>query len=85
MLVDDVARRNIPPPDYDNIVICGDKTRSKPGDCLYPDRDLKNRLKVYLPSNNPSLFAVELRNHWDPDYLTECIAALKQLLKDKGD
>jgi hypothetical protein len=85
MLVDDVARRNIPPPDYDNIVICGDKTRYKSGDCLYPDRDLKNRLKVYLPSNNPSLFAVELRNHWDPDYLTECIAALKQLLKDKGD
>jgi len=40
---------------------------------------------VYLPSDNPAMFALELRNRWKPPYLTECIAALKQLLNDKGD
>jgi hypothetical protein len=85
MRVDDVARRVIPPPDYDNIVICGDKTRYSPSDSLYENRALKNCLKVYLPSDNPALFAVELRNHWSPEYLTDCIAALKQLLMDQGD
>ena len=85
MLVDDVARRNIPPPDYDNIVICGDKARYRPSDSLYQNRKLKTCLKVYLPSDNPSIFAMELRNRWSPEYLTDCIAALKQLLNDQGD
>ena len=85
MLVDDVPRRYIPPPDYDNIVECGDKVRYKPSDSLYQNRKLKNCLKVYLPSDNPAMFAVELRNRWEPEYLTDCIAALKQLLTDKGD
>jgi len=85
MLVDDVARREIPPPDYDNIVICGDKTLHKQNGSLYQNRHLKNCLKVYLPSDNPSMFAVELRNRWPPSYLTDCIAALKQLLIDKED
>ena len=85
MLVDDVPRRDIPPPDYDNIVVCGDKTRYKPSNSLYQNCKLKKCLKVYLPSDNPSLFAVELRNRWSPEYLTDCIAALKQLLTDQGD
>ena len=85
MLVDDVPRREIPPPDYNNIVVCGDKTLQKRGDSLYQNRHLKGCLKVYLPSDNPSLFAVELRNRWSPAYLTDCVAALKQLLTDKGD
>jgi len=85
MLVDDVAKRDIPPPDYNNIVVCGDKKRYKRSDSLYKNRRLKDCLKVYLPSDNPSLFAVELRNRWSPEYLTDCIAALKQLLTDQGD
>jgi len=85
MLVDDVPRHDIPPPDYDNIVVCGDKTRYKRSDSLHQSRRLKGCLKVYLPSDNPSLFAVELRNRWSPEYLTDCIAALKQLLTDKED
>jgi len=85
MLVDDVPRRYIPPPDYDNIVECGDKVRYKPSDSLYQNCKLKKCLKVYLPSDNPARFAVELRNRWPPEYLTDCIAALKQLLTDKGD
>ena len=85
MLVDDVAQRDIPPPDYNNIVVCGDKKRYKRSDSLYKNRRLKDCLKVYLPSDNPSLFAVELRNRWSPEYLTDCIAALKQLLTDKED
>ena len=85
MLVDDVARREVTPPDYDNIVICGDKTRYQANNSLYQNRHLKNCLKVYLPSDNPSMFAVELRNRWSPEYLTDCIAALKQLLIDKED
>ena len=83
LLVDDPPRRDIPPPDYDNIVICGDKTPYKHSDSLHQSRRLKGCLKVYLPSDNPSLFAVELRNRWSPQYLTDCIAALKQLLTDK--
>ena len=85
MLVDDVPNRKLSPPDYDNIVICGDKKRYKPSDSLYQNCKLKNCLKVYLPSDNPVLFAVELRNRWSSEYLTDCIAALKQLLTDKGD
>ena len=85
MLVDDVPRRDIPPPDYDNIVVCNDKTPYKQSDSLYQNRRLKGCLKVYLPSDNPSQFAVELRNRWPPGYLVDCIAALKQLLTDKGD
>ena len=85
MLVDDVENRKFSPPDYDNIVICGDKTRYKPSDSLYQNCKLQNCLKVYLPSDNPAMFALELRNRWKPPYLTECIAALKQLLNDKGD
>jgi hypothetical protein len=49
MLVDDVAKRDIPPPDYNNIVVCGDKKRYKPSDSLYKNRRLKDCLKVYLP------------------------------------
>jgi len=85
MLMDDVARREIPPPDYDNIVICGDKPRNKLGNSLYQNRDLKNSLKVYLPSDNPEKFATVLRNCWPQDYLTACIAALKKLWTDKED
>jgi hypothetical protein len=85
MLVDDVAKRDIPPPDYNNIVVCDDKKRHKRSDSLYKNRRLKDCLKVYLPSDNPSLFAVELRNRWSPEYLTDCIAALKQLLTDRED
>jgi hypothetical protein len=82
---EDIPNRAMKPPDYNNIVICGDKTPYKRSDSLYQNRRLKNCLKVYLPSDNPSLFAVELRNRWSPEYLTDCIAALKQLLLDKGD
>ena len=85
MLVDDVPQRQVKPPDYDNIEICGDKTQRRRSDSLYQNRHLKNCLKVYLPSDNPSMFAVELRNRWPPEYLTDCVAALKQLLMDKGD
>jgi len=85
MLVDDVPQRQVKPPDYDNIEICGDKTQRKRTDSLYQNRHLKGCLKVYLPSDNPALFAVELRNRWSPEYLTDCVAALKQLLMDKGD
>ncbi len=85
MLVEDLPRRNIPPPDYDNIVVCGDKTTQTHNDAMNQNRRLKGCLKVYLPSDNPALFAVELRNRWTPEYLTACIAALKHLLNDKGD
>jgi len=85
MLMDDVENRKLSPPDYDNIVECGDKVRYKPSDSLYQNCKLQNCLKVYLPSDNPARFAVELRNRWPPEYLTDCIAALKQLLTDKGD
>jgi hypothetical protein len=82
MLVDDVPRRNIPPPDYENVVICGDKKAYKASDSLYQNRSLKGCLKVYLPSNNPGRFAVELRNRWSQEYLTECFLALKELFTD---
>jgi hypothetical protein len=82
---EDIPNRAMKPPDYDNIVICGDKTPYKRSDSMYQNRRLKNCLKVYLPSDNPAVFAVELRNRWSPEYLTDCIAALKQLLMDKGD
>ncbi len=81
-LVDDVPRRELPPPDYDNIVIADEKKARKLGKGIHQNRRLKGCLKVYLPSDNPSLFAVELRNRWSPGYLVDCIAALKQLLND---
>ena len=50
---------------------------------VHQNRDLKNCITVSLPSNNAAFFAVELRNHWEPPYLTECLAALKHLLEDE--
>ena len=39
-------------------------------------------VQVELSPTNPSLFAVELRNHFANEYLTSCISALRQLLMD---
>lgn len=40
---------------------------------------------LLLPKDNPQLFAVELRNRFDPEYLVACMGALRHLLMDKGD
>ncbi|MCL2623486.1 MAG: hypothetical protein FWD31_07460 [Planctomycetaceae bacterium] len=82
--VPDPPPRNAPPPDYDNIVFekCkGD--RSKTDTRIHKNRNLKDTINVLLPSNDPQLFAVELRNRWSPEYLTACIVALRQLLTDQ--
>ncbi|MDR1492030.1 MAG: hypothetical protein LBT05_04835 [Planctomycetaceae bacterium] len=81
MKIPDPPQQEIPPPDYDNIKISDFKKKpEKTNPNQY--RRLKNCTTVHLPSDNPTLFAVELRNRWSPEYLTACIAALKHILMD---
>ncbi|GHT38421.1 hypothetical protein FACS189427_12490 [Planctomycetales bacterium] len=75
----------IPPPDYDHVEVCEDKPKKRIERSPFQNRKLKNCITVHLPSDSPILFAVELREHWTPEYLTACLTALKQLLMDKGD
>jgi hypothetical protein len=51
----------------------------------FQNHRLKNSITVHLPPNNPQLFAVELREHCDREYLISCLAALTQVLMDKND
>ena len=72
----------IAPPDYENAKPLGRKLKRKRLRRLHKNRDLKNCIAVYLPSNHPEMFAVELRDHWPKPYLIECLSALKQLLEE---
>ena len=72
----------IEPPDYENSKPLGRKLNRKRVKRLYQELDLKNCIAVHLPSNNPEMFAVELREHWPKPYLIECLSALKRLLEE---
>ena len=73
----------IAPPDYENAKPLGRTIKQVRKKRVHKNRDLKNCISVSLPSNNAMFFAVELRNHWEPPYLTECLAALKHVLEDE--
>ena len=80
ILVEEPPPREMPPPDYDNIVEHIDKSKSKSRHSQ--NQRLKGCISLALPKDNPSLFAVELRNAFEAGYLIECFAALKGLLED---
>lgn len=48
-------------------------------------RHLKGCETLFLPVDNPQLFAVELRNYFPAEYLFDCMKVLEHLLTDKGD
>jgi hypothetical protein len=74
--VSDETQHNIQPNDYD-------KAKKKSVPRSFQNCKLKDCITVHLPSSNPQLFAVELREHWERDYLFECLAALNDLLEDE--
>jgi hypothetical protein len=85
MQVIEPPSREIPPPDYDNVEPCGDEDDTPVRHNPFQKRRLKNCITVHLPPDNPQLFAVELREHCEREYLIACLAALKHLLDDKDD
>jgi hypothetical protein len=83
--VEESPSPEIPPPDYENIEEADDEPKRKNLRGDVPNRRLKNCIAVYLPPDHPDLFAVELRQQFDRNYLVECLIALKRLLTDEGD
>jgi len=71
--------------DYENARHLGRKRKRKRVKRLHQELDLKNCIAVHLPSNNPEMFAVELRTNWPKPYLIECLSALKRLLEEDDD
>ncbi|MDR2345467.1 MAG: hypothetical protein LBE18_05320 [Planctomycetaceae bacterium] len=74
--------QKIPAPNYDNIELCDDKSNNSNGFNPHPKRKIKNCVAVYLPSDNPQLFAIELRDNYEREYLEQCLVELKHLLDD---
>jgi hypothetical protein len=85
VIVPDPPVREVPPPDYDHVEPCDDEDDRPVNHNPFQNRRLKNCITVHLPPDNPQLFAVELREHCDREYLIACLAALKHLLEDKDD
>jgi hypothetical protein len=85
VIVPDPPVREVPPPDYDHVEPCDDDDDKPVIHRPFQNRRLKNCITVHLPPDNPQLFAVELREHCDREYLIACLAALKHLLEDKDD
>jgi hypothetical protein len=85
VIVPDPPVHEVPPPDYDHVEPCDDDDNKPVVHRLFQNRRLKNCITVHLPPDNPQLFAVELREHCDREYLIACLAALKHLLEDKDD
>jgi hypothetical protein len=85
VIVEETPDREFPPPDYDNVEPCEDEDETPVNHNPFQNRRLKNCITVHLPPDNPQLFAVELREHCDREYLIACLAALKHLLEDNGD
>jgi hypothetical protein len=83
VIMDAPPPREVPPPDYDHVEPCDDEDDKPVIRNPFQNRHLANCTTVHLPSNNPQLFAVELREHWDREYLIECLAALRHLLDDE--
>jgi DNA-binding transcriptional regulator YhcF (GntR family) len=83
--VEPESRWEPPPPDYNNIEICEDTDKKRRGQRLFQNRKLQNCIAVHLPLKNPQLFAVELREYFEQEYLVECFIALKHLLEDNDD
>jgi hypothetical protein len=81
----ELPEREIPPPDYENVEPCDDEDDTPVKHHLFQNRRLKNCITVHLPPDNPQLFAVELREHCEREYLIACLAALKHLLEDDDD
>ena len=79
------VRQEIAQPDYENAKPLGRPIKRTRQRREYQNRDLKNSISLYLPSNNAAKFAAELRQHWDKSYLIECLVALKILLEDDED
>jgi ParB-like chromosome segregation protein Spo0J len=80
--VDEKTHDSIPTPDYDNVELCDVDSNNRNGFNPHPKRKIKNCIAVYLPSDNPQLFAVELRDHYEREYLEQCLVELKYLLDD---
>jgi hypothetical protein len=74
------VREEIPAPDYDNVELCDGDSNNRNGFNPHPKRKIKNCIAVYLPSDNPQLFAVELREHYKREYLVQCLIELKHLI-----
>jgi hypothetical protein len=85
VIVIEPPEREIPPPDYNNVEPCDDDDDKPVIHRPFQNRRLKNCITVHLPPDNPQLFAVELREHCDREYLIACLAALKHLLEEKDD
>jgi len=73
---------DVPPPDYDKLEPDESWSKKPKTERIFQNRDLKNCITVHLPPDNPQLFAIELREHWDREYLKRCIEALNGLLDD---
>jgi transposase len=70
----------VPPPDHENVNFVDPPDRNKvrrrnPNQY----RKLKGTVNLHLPQDNPQMFAVELRNNFEEEYLTACFAALRHL------
>jgi hypothetical protein len=85
VIVIEPPEREIPPPDYNNAEPCDDDDDKPVIHRPFQNRRLKNCITVNLPPDNPQLFAAELREHCDREYLIACLAALKHLLEDNDD
>jgi len=68
-----------PIPDPEEIVLVDEQPKKKRRLNPAQYRRLKGCMQLHLPRDNPQLFAVELRNAFDREYLTACFAVLKQL------
>lgn len=79
--VEEKPPREMPEPDYDNIVPYDTNKKRNRKTRLHQNRRLKNCVTVFLPSDDPQLFALELRENFEPSYLLECLVASKELEK----
>lgn len=74
---------DVPPPDYEDVTVIDapDRTVKR----QYGRKQYRRRKDCHhldLPKDNPQLFAIELRNNFDREYLGACIAALRHLWED---
>jgi transposase len=76
----------VPPPDYENVNVIEppdqDKTRRRNPNQY---QKVKGCINLNLPPDNPQLFAIELRNNFEQEYLTACFAALRHLWDEEDE
>ena len=56
---------------------------SKQTDNIPTARKSKGMVRLHLPSDDPLMFAIEMRYHFSKEYLLGCLEALKRLEADE--